>query len=240
MCWPRVGAGPGSSRSIAPNVSGEPPTRTLPIPGWSMSRNTGLASDTRQSSVEQLGERLVGAPADAVAVERLGDRGQRAVGDPRGDEGGQRVARPVAIALPGEVDLERPLDRREVLADADGVDQRLPLAQADGDDHHPAVVGGREVAAERPVHVVADRRAGLAEHLGLGEVAEVGDHRERDVGERHRHELADAGAGADPLGGEQPERGGEPGGDVPRRQHVVRRQAAAASARWRRRTRTPG
>ena len=69
------------------------------MPGWSMSRNTGLASDTRQSSVEQLGERLVGAPAHAVAVERLGDLGQRAVGDPRGDERGQRVACPEAVAL---------------------------------------------------------------------------------------------------------------------------------------------
>ena len=35
-------------RSISPNASGEPATRTVPTPGWSTSRNIGLASSTRR------------------------------------------------------------------------------------------------------------------------------------------------------------------------------------------------
>ena len=83
-------------------------------------------------------------------------------------------------------------------------DQRVPLVEADGDDHHAAAVLGGEVAAERAVHVVAERRTVLVGELRLREEAEVGDHRERDVGERELDELALAGGAAVPFGGEEP------------------------------------
>ena len=74
----------------------------------------------------------------------------------------------------------------EVGLDLGGLDQRLPLAQADGHHHDPPVVGGHEVTTEGAVHVVADGRSVLVEHLGLGHVAEVGHHGEGHVGQRDR------------------------------------------------------
>ena len=61
---------------------------------------------------------------------------------------------------------------------------------------------GREVAAEGAVEVVAVLRTLLVVDLDLGDLAEVADHRERDVGERDADELALAGAPAVALGGE--------------------------------------
>ena len=72
-----------------------------------------------------------------------------------------------------------------------------------------------EVAAERAVHVVAERRTVLVGDLGLCEEAEVGDHGERDVGERQLHELALAGGATVAFGGEDADHRVEAGRDVP-------------------------
>ena len=104
-----------------------------------------------------------------------------------------------------EVGLERALDLREVLLDAGGAHERVPLVEADRHDHDAAAVLGGEVAAEGAVHVVAERRAVLVGELGLREEAEVGHHRERDVGERERDELTLAGRAAVPFGREEPD-----------------------------------
>ena len=125
-----------------------------------------------------------------MLVERLANLVEGAGLEPRLDQRGDRVACAVAVLLLAEVGLERALDRREVLLDTGGGDQRVPLVEADGDDHHAAAVLGGEVAAERAVHVVAERWAVLVRELRLGEEAEVGDHRERDVGERQRDQLS--------------------------------------------------
>ena len=81
-------------------------------------------------------------------------------------------------------------------------DQRLPLVEADGDDHDAPAVAGREVAPERAVHVVAERRPVLVHDLRLREEAEVGDHGERDVGQRQLHQLSLAGGATVAFGGE--------------------------------------
>ena len=83
-----------------------------------------------------------------------------------------------------EVDAHRLLDQLEGGVQPGRLDQRLPLGGRQRDDHHPAVVLGQEVAAEGAVEVVALLLALAPAELRLGDLAEVADHREGDVGER--------------------------------------------------------
>src|SRR6185503_4235978 len=82
-----------------------------------------------------------------------------------------------------------------------------PLAGGEGDDHQPARIAGLEVVPECAVKVVAVLRLVLTAERGLGDAAEVADHREGDVGERELDQLALAAAAAVALGGEDSGRG---------------------------------
>ena len=63
--------------------------------------------------VDQLHERLVGTPADAVAVEDLADLLERAGDRPRLEDRPEHLARREAVALLGEVDVHHLLEQLE-------------------------------------------------------------------------------------------------------------------------------
>ena len=126
--------------------------------------------------------------------------------------------------LVGEIHAEHRLDVAHRLVAADGVEQALPLAGGDRRDHHPSSVLRREVTAERPVEVVADRRPFGAVHDRLPDVPEVPDRRVADVGECEGDVLTLAGVAPPPRRGEDPGGRRETGDHVPSREHVVHRR----------------
>ena len=159
-----------------------------------------------------------------MLVERLAHLGEGARLEPRLEQRGDAVTGTVPVFLLAEIGAERSLHRREVLLDPGGAHERVPLVEADRDHHHTPSVARGEVAAERAVHVVAQGRTVLVAHLCLCEESEVGDHGERDVGERQLHQLALTRGAAVALGGEDADHRVEPGGDVPRGERVVHRE----------------
>ncbi len=177
---------------------------------------------------DELGEGLVGRPRHRGSVERVADLTQIARREPRAQDGGEEVPCAVAVALQVEVDIDRALDGGDGVCQAGGLAQRGPLAGRQGDHHDAAPVAGGEVVTERAVEVVAVLRLVLAPELRLGDPSEVADHRERDVGERHTHELPAAVGTAVTLGGQEPDRRVQPERDVPRGKHAVQRVGLAA------------
>ena len=121
-----------------------------------------------------------------MAVEDLADLVEGAADRPGLQDRAEHLAGGEAIALLAEVHAQLLLDQLKGGVQPGRLDQRLPLVRSQRDDHHAPVVGGEEVAAEGAVEVVALLLALAAAELRLGDLAEVADHREGDVGERPR------------------------------------------------------
>jgi hypothetical protein len=117
-----------------------------------------------------------------------------------------------------------------VLGDARRFHERLPLVEADRDDHHAPPVARRKVAPERAVHVVPERRAVLVHGLRLPEEAQVGNHREGDVGERDLDELPLSGVAALAFRRKHCDDRVQAGGDVPRGERIVERERRSRSS----------
>ena len=86
------------------------------------------------------------------------------------------------VACEGEAELGfEGSDRR---ADAERLDEPAPLARRDRDDHDPAPVARREIAAEGAEEIVADPRAVGAGEQHLGDLAEMAEGGGGEVAER--------------------------------------------------------
>ena len=120
MCWPNSGAGRGAWRGEAQKATGVPGVRKRPDARLVdvFEHRIGLAA--APVLLHQLGERLVGPPAHAVAVEHLGHLGQGALGDPGGDEGGQRVTALEPVTFLAKVESEGALHGGQVGLDLRG------------------------------------------------------------------------------------------------------------------------
>src|SRR5215204_385157 len=110
---------------------------------------------------DELAERLVRAPGDAGALERLAHRVQRAGLEPGPQHGRDDVASAEAPVLGGEVVARDALQRAECLGGAGDLLQRGPLAAGERHDHHAASVAGAEVGPEGAVEVVAVAPCGV-------------------------------------------------------------------------------
>src|SRR5689334_10111827 len=99
-------------------------------------------------------EGLVGAPADAGALQRRRRIREITYGEPALEDRGDGAAPFVAIALAGEIESERTSRELERLAEPGRLLERLPLPARDRDEHQPPAILGREVATIGAEHVV--------------------------------------------------------------------------------------
>ena len=111
----------------------------------------------------------------------------------------------------GEADAEFGFQGGDGGGEAEDLDQSGPLARGDGDDHEGAAVGGGEVAAEGAEQVVAEAGAVLASQLHLGDLAQMADAGDGDVGEGDADVLALSGGAPGAFGGNEGEGGVGPG-----------------------------
>ncbi len=173
--------------------------------------------------LDQLQERLVGAPAYAGAGEGQPNLIERARGEPRSQHRRDRLPGLEALAFLAQVDTEQLFDERELVGQPGDLAERVPLPPGERDDVDVAFVPGGELAAIGAVEVVAEGLRLLAVDLRAGDVAEVAHHRHRDVGKRQLDVLAGAGKPTVTFRCNDAERRGQAGDRVPRRQQVVDR-----------------
>ena len=123
--------------------------------------------------------------------------------DPRLQDGGDHFPGGEAVALLVEVEVHLLLDLGEGFVQARRVAQAVPLVLGQSDDHDPLAFARREVAAECAVEIVPVFGPLRAIDLDLGDLAEIADHGEGDVRQRHAHQLPLAIEPPMALGGEQ-------------------------------------
>src|SRR5438477_618620 len=179
----------------------------------------------------QLDKILKRAPQDAAAGKGRGDFRQRLAGAPPRDQRSDCGARLVAAGLGVKIDLHHLADHRQFVGEPGHAAERPPLPRRQRDDHDPPSVGGRKIAPEAAVEIVADRRPRPAVDADIADVAEMPNRREHDIGQGGDNLLPLAGARPVAFGREQRCREIKTGGDVPGRQHIVDRRAAPRACR---------
>ena len=172
--------------------------------------------EAAEAGLVEVGEHRVRRPEIGVLAHGAGEAAEFGPGEARLVEGGRDVVEPArgeegrehrrdrgavaeAGALVGEALAEALLQRRNRLARAGGLDEPLPLAGRQPDDHHAPPVGAEEVLPVAAVERVAALRPVDAVHHDLADDAEVAEHRGGSILQREHDLLAragDAGGGA--------------------------------------------
>ena len=134
-----------------------------------------------------------------------------------------QIAKPF-VAL--ERDAELGFERRDVGTDRQARHKVAPLPAGDRHDHQPPAVGGRKVAAEGAVEVVAVAAAIGSGHQNLRQLAEMPERGGGEIAERQADLAARTAVAPRPFGGEQAEGAVGAGQKVPGRQHAVDRLCA--------------
>ena len=164
MCSPSRGAGARVERASGGERGGAAGDAERADAGLLDVVEHRVGSLQRQSSSTSWRERLVRPPADAVAFEHLAHLGEGALRAPRRDEARRRRrGRGSGHPRRGSRAPSARLDRGQVWLDLGRARRATATACrliATTITRRPSAVG--EVAAERAVHVVADRRPALA------------------------------------------------------------------------------
>ena len=104
---------------------------------------------------------------------------------------------PTALGL--QINIKHRPDHLELLAQPRRLPQPAPVLVRDDGDHDLATIRGLERLTVRTIETVAQRPTSLPCRLHLGDVAEVADGREHDVGQRQGDLLALAPTSAVPT-----------------------------------------
>ena len=158
-----------------------------------------------------------------MCVQPVGNLDKGACREPGIEQVAEPPGGPVPRTLVGEVHAQFVGEGGHLAAHSGHLQQAPPLLRGDRHDHHPPVIGRREVPPEGPVDGVADPTTDLAVDLGLRQVPQGSHGGQRHVGKGNGDLLALAGPIAVPIGGHQAERRHLPADQVPGRNDVVHR-----------------
>ncbi|CAG7100615.1 hypothetical protein PICSAR18_04194 [Mycobacterium avium subsp. paratuberculosis] len=187
-----------------------------------------IGSDFRPR--RDLGEGAVPLEEHGGVRQRGGDFVGGVIAEPGGEQTGEHVAVPVALALGAEVDTQRIGERRHRRAGARHVEQVAKMPTGQRDNHEPGSVAAGEVLPVLAVDGVAQPFALGADDLRLGEQPQVGRGGQRDVLQRQADPRAGPGLLAAVDGGDDGQRGIQSAAHVPGRQHVVDRAGVLGRA----------
>src|SRR5713226_876789 len=126
---------------------------------------------------DQFLERLIRTPQHLVGVEHRCDRAEIAHCDPALEQLAYLLPPPPSISLVDEVQPEATLQVAKLSTQPRGLDEAAPLPRRERERNHPTLVAGDEIAAERPVNVVAETAARLILENRLADEAQVAGNR---------------------------------------------------------------